>query len=95
MADQRKKRKYCDHCNEYIDQRTFRDHRKTYYDAVTKTWQKNSNNISDDKSINFQITEVNQAPSDEEDDSSANFGGNSSSNAYRDSKTINGIFYII
>ena len=44
----------------------------------------------------YQTMKVNQAQSNQEDDTSANVGAYSSSNAYRDGKkTINGIFSLI
>ena len=32
------KRKYCDHCKEYVAISTYKRHKLDYYDDVTKQW---------------------------------------------------------
>ena len=51
------KRKYCNHCNEYLTIRVFKRHRQEFYDPVKKEWtmkQKffsNVDEINDDNTI--------------------------------------------
>ncbi|XP_048578286.1 uncharacterized protein LOC125560596 [Nematostella vectensis] len=39
MADFRKKRKYCEHCHQYLSLRTYRRHLSLYFDCKNKKWK--------------------------------------------------------
>ena len=34
------KRRFCEHCNEFVCARTFKAHRNEFYDALKKVWKK-------------------------------------------------------
>ena len=39
MEKQPLKRKVCEHCNESVSIKTYKKHKKDFYNPVTKTWQ--------------------------------------------------------
>ena len=39
MEKQPLKRKNCEHCNESVSIKTYKKHKKDFYNTVTKTWQ--------------------------------------------------------
>lgn len=51
MADSDKKRRYCEHCDEYLNLRTYRRHVQLYFDRLNMRWkQKHScGDLSDDE----------------------------------------------
>lgn len=41
------KRKYCEHCQDYISVRTYKVHKAEFYNSETKEWTRRQNIVND------------------------------------------------
>lgn len=47
-----RKRRFCEHCNDFVNDRTYRLHRSLYYDPKNQIWQLSGELSSDEDSNN-------------------------------------------
>ncbi len=57
MAENNNYMTLCPHCDAYLPARTFRGHRETFFDSITKSWHKDPNLVqsSDEESAFIEI----------------------------------------
>ena len=51
-------RKFCQHCEEYLAPRTFREHLRIFYDGNSHTWTKRRKvYVGDDESLDLSLAD--------------------------------------
>lgn len=72
------KRVFCPHCNTQVQQRTYDEHRRNFYNEITKTWKAAEDNLINHSDSDSDVTSQCSEPTSEFSSPDDMYGGHES-----------------